>query len=332
MESHLRSWLNAFHQQTQDAPLNANAARDGLKLLTQQYQCQDIAAVHTTDTMIANSTIPCRIYQPLTLHHAHSAPALSLDTDCPVTLFFHGGGHLAGNIEVYDSISRQLAHASQSIVITIDYRLAPEHPYPAGLNDGRHSLYNVFTTLDKANIPYQRSLRVLGDSAGGAMAATLIQEWGFRSCPLKGKIDKLVLIYPSLDYTMSAPSLAQYGSGHLLEKKKIAWYFEQYFVPYEDRYHASPLFGQINQDHPETLVITAQYCPIKDDGRRYYDRLITHGVHARYLELPNSIHAFLNLYQLQQEACDHSYAAINKFLNAPKKALPLTDTITQQEE
>ncbi|OZS43923.1 alpha/beta hydrolase [Photobacterium sanguinicancri] len=307
MASHLRSWLKATHQQATSLPLSPQIVRDGLATLTKQYTSDNINMAAIVNCTVAQSNIHCRIYQPeLKPPHQANAPHL------PVILFLHGGGHLCGSIDIYDAISRQLASCCQAIVVTIGYRLAPEHPYPAGIDDALHSLLHIHETLTTMGIPFTNSLSLVGDSAGAAMAATLVQQLQYQE---KELINKLVLIYPSLDYTLSARSLGVHGEGYLLESKKIEWYFDQYFTEHDDRHGASPLFGKLTHAHPETLVLTAQYCPIKDDGRRYYHRLLAHHVKAFYLEQPNSIHAFLNLPDLMPEASAHTYSAIAKFLS-----------------
>lgn len=315
MASHLRNWLNAIHQQAPSSPLSPQRVRDGLAALTKQHTsaCIDMAAI--VDTHIADSAIGCRIYQPYKQHRLCERSIKNSkwqkDEKLPVLLLLHGGGHLCGSIDVYDTISRQLAHHCQAIVVTIDYRLAPEYPYPAGLDDAYHSLLHIHDTLATVGIKHSDSLLLVGDSAGAAMAATLAQQLQYTDNPM---INRLVLIYPSLDYTLSAPSLDLHGQGYLLETKKIEWYFDQYFTEQDDRHSASPLFGTLTEAHPKTLVLSAQYCPIKDDGRRYYHRLLAHNIEAIYLEQPNTIHAFLNLPDLMPEANTHSYLAISKFL------------------
>lgn len=300
----LHLWLTQFNQalaESEAAGINPtpDLARQGLSNITEQCVTEPPAIARITDTQISRSSIPCRIYQP------------AVNSPLPVILFIHGGGHMCGSIEVYDPISRKLASACCCNVVSIDYRLAPEHPYPAGLEDAYTSLANLFLTLDEHRIQYQSKVILIGDSAGGAMATTLVQQDTSPS-PM---VEKLVLIYPSLDYTFSSPSLIENGTGYLLETKKIRWYFEQYLQHQEDRRQVSPLFGDIPTHHPETLVITAGLCPIKDDGIRYLQRLERAGIPCRSLHLENMLHAYLNLEDLAKPECEQTYTAICQFIH-----------------
>lgn len=147
------------------------------------------------------------------------------DEKLPVMLHFHGGGHMCGSVELYDPISRHLAKTAHCVVICVEYRLAPEHPYPAGIHDCQHALIHYKQVLE--NIGHNDTVAIVGDSAGGAICTTLTMN------SLKNnaiKIDKQILIYPGVDYTMSSPSVQSNGTGFLLEQDKILWYFQQYFI------------------------------------------------------------------------------------------------------
>ncbi|UXI04283.1 alpha/beta hydrolase [Photobacterium sp. TY1-4] len=312
----LRTWLEQFNtllRQSEQAGISPTPAlaRQGLAGITAQFvtHAPDIARV--IDGTIHQSPIPCRIYHP--------AP----ETELPVVLFYHGGGHMCGNIAVYDPICRKLAHHSQAIVVSIDYRLAPEHPYPAGVDDAILSLRQLFPTLDQNQIRYRRSLTLAGDSAGGALAATVVQSLNSQTSRLDHEssladqppsVDKLVLIYPSLDYTLTADSLRENHAGYVLETNKIEWYFRQYLQHRECRESVSPLYGDIPPAHPETLIITAGFCPIKDDGLHYHFRLQRAGTPSRHLHQETMVHAYLNLETLVPEACQQTYQAIGDFI------------------
>ncbi|UTV29879.1 alpha/beta hydrolase [Photobacterium atrarenae] len=311
----LQIWLEQFNtllRQSEQAGIAPSPAlaRQGLAGLTAQFvpHAPDIARV--VDGTISQSAIPCRIYHP------------EPDSELPVMLFFHGGGHMCGDLDVYDPICRKLAHYSQAIVVSIDYRLAPEHPYPAGLTDASLSLCQLFPTLDHYQCRYRNKVILAGDSAGGALAATVIQSQSSSQGTAQGsprpnsfpKVDKLVLIYPSLDYTLTADSLRENSTGYVLETKKIDWYFQQYLQQRECRESVSPLYGEINLNHPETLVITAGFCPIKDDGLHYRLRLQRAGIPCQHLHLKDMIHAYLNLETLVPNACDMTYQSIREFI------------------
>jgi acetyl esterase len=243
--------------------------------------------------------IPVRIYSP--------APQQKL----PVFMYYHGGGHMCGSVNLYDPMTRKMALAAKVIVVSVDYRLAPEHPYPAGLTDCYHATKNVWRILD--NINYEQRLFIGGDSAGGALAASIVMQ---NQESRRLDIEKQVLIYPGLDYTMSCDSYKTRGSGYLLETDKIKFYFDCYFQQNEDRRNVSPLFGPFSKYMPQTLVLTAGFDPLKDEGRIYYEKIRQHGGLAKHYEFVQMIHAFMNLESLVQAEVQELYQRIAAFLNA----------------
>ncbi|PSW15442.1 alpha/beta hydrolase [Photobacterium rosenbergii] len=301
MPTSLKTWLKSFNDALDQANLLAipptpEMARLGLATITQQLVVSEVEISCIIDTHVNGTSIPCRIYHP--------TPNETL----PVLIFFHGGGHMCGSVEVYDPISRRLAFHSQHIVVAIDYRLAPEYPYPKGLVDCIMSLEEINRTLEQLDLPFQQAVSIAGDSAGGALAATLAQR-------NPEKVNHLALIYPSLDYTFSSDSLVDYREGYLLETAKMQWYFDQYFQQGEDRRDASPLFSALPSNHPETIVITAGFDPLQDEGKRYVERLQVLGIPTEHHHFENMTHAFLNLEDLVPPNCEQTYRYIANFLN-----------------
>lgn len=281
-------------------------AREGLAALTRKFVTQwpDIAWIR--DDLVPGTAfdVPVRIYHP--------QPSNAL----PVLVYFHGGGHMAGSVTVYDPICRKIAQATQHIVVSVDYRRAPECPYPAAVNDALQVTENVWTLLDHRGLRYDRRLSIAGDSAGGALCATVAHTVQVRT---DLPIDCQVLIYPSLDYTLSLKSIKTCGTGYLLEPERIRWYFDNYFQNQEDRQAASPLHMAFTGKLPDTLIITAGFCPLQDEGRAYANRLQSLGVRTRQLHLDDMIHAFLNLEDLATDACQTTYAEMGRFLNARRR-------------
>ena len=154
---------------------------------------------------------------------------------------------------------------------------------------------------------------VVGDSAGGALCATLAHRLQYEP---DVSIDSQVLIYPSLDYTLAMPSVERLGSGFLLERERIAWYFDRYLQADEDRRDGSPLFMPCDSRLPRTLVVTAEYCPLRDEGEAYAQRLRQAGVEAECRMLPGTIHACLNLEDLMPAASAEIYTLTERFLSA----------------
>ncbi len=123
------------------------------------------------------------------------------------------------------------------------------------------------------------------------------------------------MIYPSLDYTMSTPSIEENGRGCLLEAPRIQWYFDHYFLHGEDRHAASPLFGEFSARMPRTLILTAQFCPLRDQSYAYAEKLREAGVEVELHNFTNMIHTFMNLEKLCGDETERAYALIDEFLN-----------------
>jgi len=302
----LQEWLYRFYtgmellkkRGYEPTPVNT---REGMFNLTSSLvlDSPEIALVMDAIVDSSNYSVPVRIYHP--------NPEIPL----PVLVYYHGGGHMAGSVSVYDPICRKMTLAINHIVVSVEYRLAPEFPYPIGVQDAYHVAKNISPTLDTLSLKYLPHLSLAGDSAGGALCAT-VSHLGQYDKELR--IAKQVLIYPSLDYTMSCLSVDENGIGYLLEKEKMMWYFDHYFKQDESRKAASPLFMEITPHMPDTLVVTAQFCPLRDEGIAYMDRLINMGIHTEHLHFNNMIHAFLNMESLVPDECATLYKKMYDFM------------------
>lgn len=264
-------------------------------------QGPEIAFVKNRAFNVDGRKIPVRVYNP--------APTKKL----PVMLHFHGGGHMCGSVDLYDTISRKLADTSGCIVICVEYRLSPEHPYPAGINDCQHALINYQKVLNGMN--YNDNIYIIGDSAGGAICSTLTMNSLTNS---DIKIDKQILLYPSVDYTMSSASIIENGHGFLLEKDKVTWYFQQYFntttMNDDVAKKASPLFGSFSNKMPETLIITAGCDPLRDEGIAYANALSAFGVKVERYQFDGMVHAYMLLHSLVASECLATYQHIADFV------------------
>ncbi|MEI8595361.1 alpha/beta hydrolase [Photobacterium sp. Hal280] len=308
LDSGLKIWLDAYNQglaQLKQAGYVATveAIRDGLSSLTAACVTDppDIARVLDTSVTEQTQVIPVRIYHP--------AP----DRPLPVIVFLHGGGHMAGSVAVYDPICRKLSKTTQHIVVSVDYRLAPEWPYPNGLADARVVIEQLWSLLEQHQFAYVPVLTLAGDSGGGAMVATLSADYQYHP---DVNIINQVLIYPSLDYTMSLPSVTANGTGLFLQQDKMQWYFDQYFQHGEDRQAASPLFMAKSGQMPRTLMITAEFCPLRDEGVAYVQQLSALGNHTEHFHLDDMIHAYLNLESFVPIQCGATYQKIAEFLKS----------------
>jgi len=303
----LAAWLAELNRQSEEAIKNGylatvTSAREALANLSTAFVAPGPAIAWVNDELIPGTdyTVPVRIYHP--------APAEAR----AVIVFCHGGGHMAGSVAVYDPICRRLAAATGHIVVSVDYRRSPENAYPAGLNDAYTAARGVWAALERRKLPYRRELTLAGDSGGGAFTASVSRLAQFDP---ELAIARQVLLYPSLDYTLRLPSVDENGQGYFLTKARVAWYFDHYFQHAENRLAPSPLYGEFTARLPKTLVITAGFDPLRDEGIAYVEKLRAVGVHAEHLQFDDLVHAYLNLEAMIEEECAATYAAIARFVN-----------------
>ena len=291
-------------QQKQGFEYTPIGMRESLDTMTRRFVTQAPEVPFIRDTLVQGTgndgyPVPVRIYHP------------KPDQPLPVLIFAHGGGHMAGSVSLYHLIARKLAVSSQRVLVSVEYRLSPECPYPSALTDLENVIAQVFPTLEHLGISHRRQLAVAGDSGGGAIAASATH----RIADDRGvQIDELLLMYPSLDYTMASESMDTLGVGYLLERDRIGWLFEQYLQHNEDRRQVSPRYMDLPQRFPRTMVMTAGYCPLRDEGLAYVNRLAEAGIDVESLHFPNMIHAFLNLEELVPRESGEFYRAAGEFL------------------
>ncbi len=223
--------------------------------------------------------LPCRLYRP-----AH-------DGRLPLLVFFHGGGWVLGSIASHDGLCRRLAQAAGIAVLSVDYRLAPEHPFPAAFDDACTAFDWALRHADALGIDPER-IGVGGDSAGGNLAAALClaQREGGGPMPVAQ-----VLLYPALDFLMDSASHREFASGHVLTRPILDWFRGHYLpaaVPPDD-WRVSPLRAASLAGLPPAIVLTAGYDPLRDEGEAYGRRLYETGIPATLLRVPGQIHGFL---------------------------------------
>lgn len=305
MNQELSDWLTALHKGAalrvangwQPTPTNA---REALAAITDGFGPVEQPLPFEQDWLIQGErSVSVRLYR-------------TSEQPKPVIIFAHGGGHVAGSVSVYNNICRKIARTSDAIVISVDYRLAPECPYPAGIDDITTVLSGYQQPLNARQWAHDGRVFLMGDSGGGAAvssAAILNAQSGQPK-----KLDGLVLIYPSVDYRLVHGSIDENADGFMLTKARIEWYFGQYFSLTDDRKAASPLVMLQGVSIPNTLVVTAQYCPLRDEGIAFAELINDQGGNAQLLQLDDTIHAFLNLESMCAEACDQTYKAVAQFI------------------
>jgi acetyl esterase len=219
-------------------------------------------------------------------------PAAARGGDAPGLVYFHGGGWVVGSIESHDGVCRDLASRAGVVVASVDYRLAPEHRYPAGIDDAVAATRWVLANGPSIGVDPSR-VAVGGDSAGGNFAALV-------SIALRNEARQprfQLLIYPATDLTRSKPSHKYFRVGFTLPEASILWFRERYLpdLRLESDPRVSPLFVEDLSGLPPALVITAGFDPLRDEGQAYAERLRQAGVDVEYVCSEGSVHGFINM-------------------------------------
>jgi acetyl esterase len=239
-----------------------------------------------------HGSIPARIYTPKKLRKK--------DGLAPCLVFLHGGGFVIGNLDSHDVVCRKLADEGQLIVIAVDYRLAPEHKFPAGVEDVVTATKWVADNARQLGIDASR-LSVGGDSAGGNLAAVVAISARDGNGPA---IAGQVLIYPGTDFAMTHPSHREPETSILLTHSVIRWFRDNYLNgPADvDDWRASPARIKSLAGLPPAYVLTAGGDPLRDEGDEYAARLEQAGVPVTYKHFPGQFHGFFTMGKLLNQA------------------------------
>ncbi|WP_309113674.1 alpha/beta hydrolase [Saccharothrix sp.] len=200
----------------------------------------------------------------------------------PGIVFLHGSGFVILNLEVYDVALRALANATGHAVLAVNYQKAPEHPFPVPLDDCRAA---TGWFLDHAAELGVDGIGIMGDSAGGTLAATIAHEF-------KDRLKFQVLVYPPLDTDFATESYVDNARGYGLEREGMRWFWRQYLGDREPTAQAAPLRAH-DVSGPPAFIATAEHDPVRTDGERYARKLEEAGVPVRLREFAGTIHAFL---------------------------------------
>jgi acetyl esterase len=233
----------------------------------------EMAEVHDVDLNGADRDVAARVYVP------REAPV-------GVLVYYHGGGWVTGTLDDYDPVCRSLAEACGAVIVSVDYRLAPEHPFPEPLEDALLAAQAVAGTWGRAH-----PLVLAGDSAGGNLAAVCAQEL---SASGAASIALQALVCPVLDHDLNTASYGKYGSGYLLDRADMEWYWEQHVPSLDLRGdpRASPLRATDLSMAPAALLVLAGWDPLRDEGLAYATRLADAGVSTRVVVLDDVVHGF----------------------------------------
>lgn len=261
--------------------------------------------------------IPVRIFMP---PEKKSINITNLHDDSLVNrkilIFFHGGGFVTGNIDSYSSICANMAKQTGNLVVSVDYRLAPEYHFPAAPEDCYAVTREIFMDANLFGVK-EEDITLIGDSAGGNLAAVVSLMARDRGEFLPSK---QILLYPSTgnDYSETSPfpSVLVNGTDYLLTAKRINDFLDLYKSCDEDLInpYLAPILSTDLSKQPRTLIITAQYDPLRDEGEAYGKKLYEFGNAAEVFRMKNALHGFLSLPKHFVHV-KKSYELINQFLN-----------------
>ena len=219
--------------------------------------------------------------------------AASADSPLPVLVYFHGGGFVIGSIETHDETCRQIALSAGCLVVSVDYRLAPEHPFPAAPEDCYAATHWVASHADEIGADPAR-IAVGGDSAGGNLAAVVALMARDRSGPA---LVHQLLIYPVTDHAFDTPSYGENAEGYMLTTPMMEWFWKHYLGEPGDGQNplASPLRAGDLAGLPGATVLTAEYDPLRDEGEAYAARLDESGVKTSLTRYDGMFHGFFGM-------------------------------------
>jgi len=272
----------------------------------------DVAKTQDVTLQSGETEIPARIYWPL-------SPA---SEQLPVWVYFHGGGFVVGSVDIFDALTRQLAAEAGAIVLSVDYRLAPRHPWPAATLDGYAALKWAADNAERLGGDPEQII-VGGDSAGGNLAAVVALMARDQGGP---HLAAQVLYYPATDLGDNGtvwPSNEKFRDGYGLSTKSMMAFSEAYFGHVEDTAepYLSPLRAESLRGLPPALVVTAGFDPLTDSAHAYAERMQADGVDTTLAHFPQMIHGFMSigLFNQQQQAVDRTVAFIQSAVGVDTK-------------
>ncbi|WP_126650787.1 alpha/beta hydrolase [Chryseobacterium aureum] len=270
-------------------PFNPQDSLDGARKFLETMSLQlsgkkeSVAMIEERYIQQNSHQIPVRIYRPLGKIQQSSA-----------LMYIHGGWFIAGGYETHDAVVRKLANTTGSVVIFIDYRLAPEHPFPAGLNDCIEGIKWVLENAESLGIDPDK-IGIIGDSAGGALSTAV-------STQLGKQFKFQILIYPAVDNQLNSKSWETYENGPVLNKQGgiEAW---AGYLPEEEKENplAIPVLIKDFEETPPTLIILAEHDPLLDDGKQLAENMKNAGVELTTSFYKDMVHGFMHMGELLDE-------------------------------
>ena len=289
--------LEPFVRAVRDSPaphpgtLDIATRRDNYRALaeTVEHPVEPVKSVSDVVLALADRDLRARLYVPFD------------DEGTALVVYFHGGGFVVGDLETHDGLCRRLSSDSRMRFLSVAYRLAPEHPFPASIDDAVDTIRYVASHLNQFNDPSVK-LIVMGDSAGATLATV--------ACALTRHEDlgiaAQVVIYPTLGPELFTDSVHEFGEGHLLDVNHLRYDYELYLDGWTDHTdpRVSPLMASDLSGVPPAIVLVAQCDPLRDEGVAYAGLLEHFKVRVELLEAEGMVHGFLRLGSLVPEALE----------------------------
>jgi acetyl esterase len=283
-------------------------AREQMEATARARKAEPLPVARVEERMIPGpgGPIRLRLYWPNAAAPGSSVPAI---------VYYHGGGHVIGSLDTHDFVARNLCAGAEALVASVDYRMGPEHKFPAAVEDSFAALAWVHGNAAVFGADPDR-IGVHGDSAGANLAAVVALMARDAGQP---RLRLQSLVYPVADYTMSTPSYEKFASGYgILTREAMAWFRAHYLRRPEDAedWRASPLKAPSLAGVAPAIVITAECDVLHDDGEHYAAALRDAGVPVEYREYPGMIHAFFGMVPAVDDAMNAQRAVWAAFKRA----------------
>lgn len=278
--------------------VGAVAGREGMRAMAQigEMEPKDLAVIRDVTCPGPDGDVPCRFYDSRESREAG-----------PAVLFLHGGGFVIGDLDVYHSLCTEFAHRLDLPVLSVDYRLAPEAPFPAAPDDCEAAARWLASSPEALGREIT-GLVISGDSAGGNL--TIVTTNALRDAPAAMPVLVQAPIYPVADEAGKHESYRNFKEGYFLTGKTMAWFDAQY-APDPESPRNLPMHGDCS-DAPPTVLCTAGLDPLRDSGRAYAASLVKNGTEVTYLEFPGIIHGFFTM----RKAIPSGQADVETFIDA----------------
>ena len=283
----MRAALKALSYPDIDIKKNYKVERELVNLTSKRIIKPPLYRVWDHDIPCGDHLVPVRIFAP------PDGP------NHPILIFFHGGGWVTGNIDSYDGVCADMAHLTRRMVVSVDYRLAPEYKFPAAPEDCYAVAREIYLN-DSLLGTRPEEIALIGDSAGGNLAAAV-------SLMARDRGDH--------SETSPFPSVHENGTDYLLTSKRVCDYMDLYRSGDEDLHNPyfAPLQAADFRDQPDTLIITAEYCPLRDEAEEYGHRLMKAGNRVMIRRIPDALHGYFSL-PARFVQVKRTYEIINRFL------------------